>query len=443
MSEPKKKRFFLSHKKSSALVVSVAIHAFFIIIAITFVAVTVYVKPEQIFVTENVKRPKMNLRKLQVPVKEDKRTQAPKLRHNIVAKPKLKDVAIKMPEVIGVPGGTYGAGQGLGGLGFGFDMDLFGSSRGTGNEFIGTFYDLKQGPDGTLTDIGEAAAKDSFARGNQLLACKIIKGFVGSGFNEGRMKDYFKAPKLKYNTVFMMPTMDANAAPTAFGVQDQVKPSYWLCHYKGQMAAPETGRYRFCGLGDDVLVVRVARKVVLDACWPELIGQMTSWDARDENNRRFPLDNRGLGGGVNFNDIYAQIDKAGGYNGSVVWGAAIRNLRMNGEPYSAGYFELSSRMVIGDWISLKKGQVVDVDILIGEIPGGKFMARLLVEQEGKEYKMVQCDAGKRPVLPAFKTTPVDEKLIPQMGIDPNEITLDGPVFGVQINAPKKMGDIGY
>ena len=49
MIEPTKKRFFLSHKKSSALVVSVILHAVFIVVAFTFVAVRVYVKSDQTF----------------------------------------------------------------------------------------------------------------------------------------------------------------------------------------------------------------------------------------------------------------------------------------------------------------------------------------------------------------------------------------------------------
>ena len=81
-----KKRFFLNHKKSSALVVSVAIHAIFIVIALTFVAVKVYIKPESIFTQPNVSRPRMQLKKLQVPVKLKQKTMAPKLRQTIVTK---------------------------------------------------------------------------------------------------------------------------------------------------------------------------------------------------------------------------------------------------------------------------------------------------------------------------------------------------------------------
>ncbi len=441
MSEQKKKFFFLNHKKSSALVVSVIIHIVFIVVALTFVAVQVYVKPEQIFEATAVKRPKMKLKKLQVPVKE-KKAQAPKLRHTIVTKPKYKDVNIQMPEIIGVPGGTgYGQGDGLGGLGFGFDLDLFGSSRGTGNEFIGTFYDLKQDQDGELTKIGELAEENSYSPDTQVLACKVIKGFVGSGFSERRLKDFFKAPKLKYSTSFIMPPMAAEAAPEAFGVDDKVQGKYWICHYKGQIAAPETGSYRFCGIGDDILIVRVGKRVVLDASWPELIGKVSSWKSDNNDSYKFPINQKNYGSvkGADFMDIFSQIEDLGGYDSDVSWGYTLGQVKIDGENFDpkGSYMSLASRLVIGDWVRLRKGQPVDVDILIGEFPGGFFASRLLIEKQGVSYKMVESDAGPRPVLPIFKTTPVDEKLVSKMELDPREMTLDGPVFGTAINADKK------
>ncbi|MBN2163628.1 MAG: hypothetical protein JXR25_11785 [Pontiellaceae bacterium] len=429
--ETRKKRFFLAHKKSSAFVVSMAIHAVFALVALTFVAVKVYIKPEQTFETKEVNRPKMNLRKLQVPVKDRKKTQAPKLRQNIVS-PKINNISITMPEIVGVPGGMgAGSGAGLGGLGFNFDMGLFGGNRGSGNELIGTFYDLKQTKDGELTEIGQMV-KDKQRPSGEM--CKLIRGFVGSGFNEARLKDYFKAPKLKYATAFMMPQMDANAAPKAFSVEDQVQPSYWICHYKGKIAAPETGRYRFTGLGDDILMVRVGRRLVLDACWPEWIEKMSSWVGEDNNNRLFPMDNANFND-INFRDIHTQIDDAGGWDGTRQFYSVVQDVRVNGQPITGDTWNIAARMVIGDWFDLRKGQVVDIDILIGEIPGGRFMCRLMIEQEGKQYKPVACDAGVRRVLPAFMTTPVDDaKLIQEMRIDPNQVTLDGPLFGVRYNA---------
>lgn len=434
MEPTKKKRFFLNHKKSSAFVVSLGIHALFLVLALSFVAVKVIIKNDQVFEVKEVKRPNMKLRKLQVPVKEKKKTQAPKLRKTIVAKPKNPDIDIKMPEIVGVKGGTgYGRGGGLGGLGFDFDMDLFGSAKGSGNEFIGTFYDLKQDRKGNQTDIGKLADKKSFDRSTQLIACKVIKGFIGSGWNPNRLKNYFRAPKLKYTTTFMMPPMAAEAAPKAFGVADQVEGKFWICHYKGQIAAPETGRYRFCGLSDDILIVRVKGRVVLDGSWPALIGDITSWESRDDNSRKFSMNGNRYGtlSAGAFLDVFDQIEGAGGYDGGGAFQSAVRRAMVNDKP--VGYMTAASRMVFGDWMDLQKGQLVDMEVIIGELPGGDFACRLLVEQQGVSYKMVTQDAGPRPVLPTFKTAPINEKLIAEMRLDPNEMTREGPSFSALEN----------
>ncbi|MDF7806656.1 hypothetical protein P4E94_04345 [Pontiellaceae bacterium B12219] len=128
-----KKRYFAKHAKSSAALVSLGIHALLIVVALSFVAVTVIQKEEPKFEAKPVNRPKMNLRKLQVPVNIKKKVQKPKLRKRIVVQPKMNQTMpdIKMPEISGVKGGLgNAAGDGLGGAGaLGFSMpeiELFG-----------------------------------------------------------------------------------------------------------------------------------------------------------------------------------------------------------------------------------------------------------------------------------------------------------------------------
>lgn len=431
-SKPRK-RFFLAHKNSSALVVAIALHAVFAVYAVGFVVVRA-MKPEPaVFVATEVPRPQPKLKKIEIPVKDSKKNKAPKLRQMITTKPNVA-VSLQMPEMVGIKGGSgYGKGTGLGGMGLGFDFDLFGGGSGSGNELIGTFYDLKQDPNGKLTDIGKRAASDSFGRETQLMATDVIDSFISSGCNPRRMDDYFKAPKLKYAKTFMMPPMQAGRAPEAYGVQDQVKGSYWVCHYTGQIAAPETGRYRFCGIGDDILIVRVGRKVVLDASWPELIGQATSWESDDDDNRRFSMNSYKYGKINSWNRIYDEVEKRGGFEGEEVFGNVLRGVP-NG---NSNYMSAACRMVIGDWVQLTKGQPVNIDVIIGEIPGGEFTGRLLIEQQGKQYQMVESDAGPRPVLPIFKTVDIDnQEMIKMMELDPREMTLDGPVFGAKINSAK-------
>ena len=124
-SEKTKKRFFTNHAKSSAMIVSLALHAILIIVAISFVAVTVVQRNDKKFEAPHVLRPKMPVKKLQVPVKMKKRRPKPKIRKQITVKTRMdrKMPDIKMPEMVGLKGGLSAVGAGLGGVaGVGFSM---------------------------------------------------------------------------------------------------------------------------------------------------------------------------------------------------------------------------------------------------------------------------------------------------------------------------------
>jgi hypothetical protein len=108
------------------MVVSLALHAILLVVALSFVAVTVVTKDDNQFEAKPVKRPKMQPKKLQVPVKMKKKRPKPKLRKQITVKSRMdrKMPEIKMPEIKGIRSGLGAAeGAGLGGAaGVGFSM---------------------------------------------------------------------------------------------------------------------------------------------------------------------------------------------------------------------------------------------------------------------------------------------------------------------------------
>lgn len=389
MGNTGKKGYLGKHAKTSAAMVSLGLHAVLIVVAVSFVAVRIYVKDEKVFEAKPVSRPRMKLKKLTVPINiKKKKIQKPKLRKTIVSKPKTKSLDLKMPEITGIKGGTgYMDGGGLGGIGFGLDIDLFGGNKGSGNELEGTFFDLKMDPKGNPSDMEyvkrgsskeeqEKENKEEGPKNNEFI--ETIRNFSKS-WNLRRLENqYFKAPKSKFATTFMLPYMAAEEAPKAYGVQDEVDPKRWIAYYTGKIAAPETGRYRFWGIADDILMVRVKRNLVIDANYPQFKGKITDWDSKDKRNRKLKLGSE--------------------------------------QPY-----------VIGDWFHMTKGKPTDMEVLIGEIPGGKFYCRLLIEQDGVEYPRGK---GGRPVLPIFKTQEIPAELIPQMKIDSGAASADGPTFGV-------------
>lgn len=107
MPAKKKKWWFAKHAKSSAIVISLIVHAIILLVAGTFVAVTVYTRQEKKFEGKQIKKPRMELKKLQVPVKaKQNKAPQPKLRKRLVVKNvNRKMQSFKMPEISGVTGG--------------------------------------------------------------------------------------------------------------------------------------------------------------------------------------------------------------------------------------------------------------------------------------------------------------------------------------------------
>ena len=174
----------------------------------------------------------------------------------------------------------------------------------------------------------------------------IFRKFVRENWRESVLADYFRAPQKLYTPQIFIPNMSADEGPKAFDLADKVKPSRWLVHYKARVSPPADGTYHFVGGGDDVLIVRFGGKVVLDRCW---------------------------------------------YQQDQEWKAA-RN-------YDYGYTGIPNGFARGDAMRLKAGQFYDMEVLIGEQPGGLVFFSLLLEEEGVEYRR---DGKGNPILPVFR-----------------------------------------
>ncbi len=198
----------------------------------------------------------------------------------------------------------------------------FGSvSRGTG-ALVGIFYDLKQTQQREPTPGG---GKDY---------AKVVDEFLVSGLDEALFNRFFRAGLPLYTTQVATGRLNADVAPKAFGVEGVVKPRCWVVHYKGQVAPPEDGTYRFVGAADDMLAVAINRRVVLVGNHPAT---------------KFPL--------LNWKPPADRGPKPAAHTGAIY----------------------------GDWVELRADQPVDIDILVGERPGGVFNALLLYEKQGETY----------------------------------------------------------
>ncbi len=226
------------------------------------------------------------------------------------------------------------------------ELASFGTAERTKGGLIGMFYDLKQNQKGVPTP---------HARGNYTT---IVGNFIDSGWDESLLKDYYCVTRPLYATEVFIPYMDAAKAPEAFGVANVIKPRQWMVHYKGQVRAKVAGRYRFMGLADDVLAAAVNGKTVMVGCHRN-IKLKTTWTPPEADN------------------------------------------------YVTGP---CGQLTFGNWFTVKEGEIFDLDVLIGEIPGSGFGAWLMFQKDGETYEAPK-DREKHTKFPVFQL--VNRELDPE------------------------------
>jgi len=219
----------------------------------------------------------------------------------------------------------------------------FGSRKRVTPALVGIFYDLKQTQERTPVPKIER------------LYSSIIDNFLNDGLHEHDLDTFFRAGLPLYATQIALPQMDAGLAPKAFGVEKIVKPRYWIVQYKGQIAPPETGTYRFVGNSDDVLAVAINGKVVLVANHPATHFPHLGWRPPKDQGPKFI--------------------------------AAVK----------------SEVVTYGDWLDLQADQPVDIDIIVGERPGGVFHAWLFYQKKDATYP---SKADGKLILPLFQVAPL-------------------------------------
>jgi hypothetical protein len=217
---------------------------------------------------------------------------------------------------------------------------VFGEETKSEAALMGVLYDLKQTQDRDSTGVSSGDYSG------------VLAEFLLKGWDEDVLNRYYRVSKPLYTTQIFIPNMSADEAPKAFGAEKTVQPSRWLIHYKGQVSAPSEGRYRFWGCADDALAVAVNGQTNLVACRADMHRDMSE----------------------------------------VTWRSTER----------PGAQAADDPLIAGDWFDMKKGQIIDLDVIIGERPGGWFNAFLMIEKQGESYAR---DNRGFPILPIFQVAP--------------------------------------
>jgi len=363
---------------STAVVLSVAIHAALFFAAGVWVVFKFIDTQEVKFVPQKIERPKMKLKKLRVKVKDQAKPRKTTQRISSSRKSAVLP-PIQLPEMSGMGAGLEGSIGGFEVMADIENMSIMGAGQSVGNDFEGKFYDLKRYKDGTpVPGMTTAVGYNSTPPFTD-----AVNKFLANNWSPSTLEEYYSPPQKLYATHFMIPPMSSAIAPDLFGIDSGVEAALWVIHYKGKIAHKKGGKFRFWGYGDDVFFVRMNKKIILNAGTDYLdeIKGPDEWQESDE----------GL-----------KLKKIVGL----------------------------SRCRVGDWFTLKPNEPVDMEVLMGEVPGGWFQMTLLVEEFGVEYP--ENDQGT-PIFPVFKTMSLPPHIIDEIKylLVPGEADLEsGPIFSV-------------
>ncbi len=280
----------------------------------------------------------------------------------VIASASAAPVALEVPEFHEEFAGFSGAGddfdEGWAGGGAGEGTGTaggFGSRGAVAGALRGKLYDFKQDPrgkphSGMPVGVWEVREDDAYF--------DTIANLQRRNFSDASLSRYFTAPHELSLTHLAIPFSPAAEGPKYFGAEDHMQPSSWIARYRGTVAFPEAGRYRFAGVADDFMGIYLDGKTRFLSTWPDL------------------------------NPVVAGRWKHG--KGTDRWAT----------PYG------EQKLDFGEWFEVRAGEEIEMDLVIGERPGGSVGFLLLLEKEGESYRLA---ADGRPILPLFATAPFSDQ----------------------------------
>jgi len=218
----------------------------------------------------------------------------------------------------------------------------FGTTGGkASDQFTGYLYDFKQTRDGKpVPDMNPGAVQDK------------VHQFVTANWDMSLLEQYYKSPSPLSTASIFIPIIHAEDGPKAFGVEKEVQPNMYVVVYKVTAAPKQDGTYHFVGMGDDLLVARVDGHTVFDG---------------------------------SLNPVWAEADKQKQYPSSPTTYDATCAQDVN--------------FRVGKAFHVSAGEPVDIEVLIGEEPGGLSAYFLYIQREESTYT---TQADGTPLLPIFQ-----------------------------------------
>ena len=248
----------------------------------------------------------------------------------------------------------------------------------------GVVYDLRRSANGGASSVGRLS-KNVVQTSNVGGLLAILKSFVlgkwsytpdAKGLPVYKdLSSYYRYPGTWYRSVFYHGEKLDSTEYLRIFEDDNASVSGWVAVYSGYVVAPFTGLFRFVGIGDDALVVRFNRQLVLDygyyssSLGKEISGPQDCLEPAAQNQgRRILLPEKGL-----------YSDKLETYFPDVYGARGVAK----GLP-----------------IPVRKGDIYPIEILFSDIGGGSFSMALFIERLSSSGKPLREAPEK---LPLFRT----------------------------------------
>jgi len=306
--------------------------------------------------------------------------------------------ALKLQGVL--PFGRKGGG---GSMGDGGEGDGRGNLKGM---LQGVFYDLKQTRTGRPTEaMGDPEIENDRTRDKVL---PVIKDFVNGVWRreydkEGRvhyptLDKYYCSPTRLWNSCFYTKQINATEAPAAFECGSEVTTGGWVCIYSGNVVAPFSGKFRFVGYCDDILLIRFNEEVVFDYGWYSATLAMSLWDM----NGRWVPDNSPAKGHMEGQDDYHKI--LNGHPETERQRRMIEDSVIYSKHMLDVYFprfDSNHGVAKGPVLEVQEGEVYPIEVMISEVPGGNFTMMMFVEQLDENGEPLEPNPDS---LTLFRTT---------------------------------------
>ena len=291
----------------------------------------------------------------------------------------------------------------------------FGDSVSEESALVGRFYDLKRPIDGKAAPLHRQAVVDLFHE------------FNNKKWDQSIFQAYYSPNVKLYAPYFYLPRCKASYGPEAFQCNDnpnsdapKVDPTAWVVIYRGVVTAPQSGTFRFVGMGDDTLLVRFDNKLVLESGWSiptrKYFDQGTHRSYQSEISQKAPSPNsrhqREITPKTKGRALYQ-------YETTPHWNRSLGGIP-SGVPFT-----------------VKKGEKYPIEILVSEIPGNEFGFCLLLEEidNPKNPPYGTFDSKHSPVHHLFRTAkslPAPEKIREALTANGKNYTIndckEGPPF---------------